>query len=159
MLAKGSHSKAAGVGLMFGKHKVSGLPAWYRKALFLLALFIVACGVPCAAYRDFGFEASQIFCLGVFLVLLWIFCHGRSQSILSELLSQQIPPALLLSYSGFWICFCDFTPRLQLQPSMLWIYPPSKIARFVLILRSLTNSFLSLVFFVRCRILIDISER
>lgn len=52
---------------MFVKHKVSGLHARYRRALFLLALFVTACVVPCAACGDFDFGVSQIFCLGVFL--------------------------------------------------------------------------------------------
>lgn len=107
MLAKGSHAKE-GVGLMFGKYKVSGLPAWYRKALFLLALFVMACGVPCGVYRDFGFEVSQIFCLGFFLVLLWILCHGRSETILSDLLSQLNSFLLLCCYlilDSLAVCF------------------------------------------------------
>lgn len=39
---------------------------------------VTACVVPCAACVDFGFWASQIFCLGVFLALSWILCHDRS---------------------------------------------------------------------------------
>lgn len=62
---------------MFVKHKVSGLHARYRRALFLLALFVTACVVPCAACGDFDFGVSQIFCLGVFLGSFCILCHDR----------------------------------------------------------------------------------
>lgn len=54
------------MGIVFTKHKVSGLSAFAQKSISFVGIAI-ACVVPCAVCMDFDFWASHIFCLGVIL--------------------------------------------------------------------------------------------